>query len=162
LELLIEKLNEMVPDNSKISESSDYGMRPRKSFSRIIETALRNNGESTVVRHVHVKIWSHESFKRAEEGLAENAARIQIVLKAGTPTGQKIGELSYYSAGRNDSVYTIFLRRNVVVSVADTGPMEVPKKATGAIRRLEDPELESRCEGLAKTLDDYIVTLTRK
>lgn len=160
LDPLIEKLDEF--DNSKAgSESISPG--PKKAYGKNINLAVKEEEEFKLISPIWVKMWAYDSLKQAEEGLAENASMIQVFLKSGSLTGIAIGELPYHYSQNNQTAYVIFLRRNVVISIAYKGPYQAPKdkrKPHGPF--LDDPELRNRCDTLAKNIDDLIVKLTNK
>jgi len=162
LERLIVKLDGTTPENSRVVDSSGDDARPRRAFGRIIDVDLSENAESKTSRQLHMKIWSYDSLKHAEEGLAHNAASVSLVKKAGPITGREIGELSYHAAKPNESTVMFFLRRNVVVSVYCGQPIRVSKDRTTLLETLNDPELMNKCEDLAKKIDDFIIGLTAK
>src|SRR5215831_9328730 len=118
LEPLIKELEGMVTiEDWKNRESTDPTSKPRRGFRGIVRITSSDEAGSISVVRVWLRIWSYESFKRAEEGFAENVAMINIALQPGSLTGQEVGELTRHYA-KNESASIIFLRRNVVASLA--------------------------------------------
>jgi hypothetical protein len=162
LEPLINSLNALTPEASKVRESS-YEGKPRRGLERIIETTLSENQEMIRLSQIQIRVRSYPSFKETEEGYENTAALIQAHLKEGSPALRRIGEMSHYSSKRGDSTYIVFLRRNVVASTWCSGPMEILKNAKNrTTKRLDDAKSAENCERLAERIDELIVGLTNK
>jgi len=162
LEPFINSLGAITPENSKISDSPYQG-NPRRGLERTIETTLSENQESVRLSQIRVRARSYPSFKEAEEGFENTAGMMPVVLKKGSSTAQNIGEVSHYNIDTRQSMYIIFMRRNVVASIVCSTPMEIPKNTKNrTVTSLEDPQLADKCEGLAKRIDELIIGLTNK
>jgi len=112
---------------------------------------------------IRLRVRSYPSFKEAEEGFENTAARMPIRLEEGSSSGRTIGEVSHYSIDRRQSMYIIFMRRNVVASIAYSAPMEILKNTKNSTAKsLEDAQLADKCERLAERVDELIVGLTNK
>jgi len=162
LEPLINSLNALTPEASKVLDSS-YEGKPRRGLDRTIDTTLSDTQEMIRLSQIHLRVRSYPSFRETEEGYENTASLIQARLKEGSPMGRRIGEVSHYSSNRGDSTYIIFLRRNVVASTWCSGPMEILKNAKNrTTKRLDDAQNAENCERLAERIDDLIVGLTNQ
>ena len=115
---LIKELEGMATvEDWKNRESTDSTSKLRRGFRGIVRITSSDGADSISVLRVWLRIWSSESFKRAEEGFAENVAMLNIALQPGSLTGQEVGELARHNAEK-EATAIIFLRRNVVASLA--------------------------------------------
>lgn len=162
LEPLINSLDAVTPENSKVRDSY-YEGKPRRGLERIIETTLSDNQDSVRLSQIQLRVRSYPSFKEAEEGFENTAAMMPIRLKEGSSSGRIIGEVSQYSIDHGQSMYIVFMRRNVVASIAYAAAMEVPKdKKKRIVTTLESPLIADKCERVAKQIDELIISLTNK
>jgi hypothetical protein len=161
LQPLIEKLEETRPfADSKESDSKDNSSKPRKGFQESVKINL-SEGPATLLGDVWLRMWSYESFKRAEEGYAHNVSMINIAMKTGSLTGQQVGELCrHHVDSRSASI--IFMRRNVVASLACRGPDDIRNAKNEPSSHVDDLQLKSKCENFAKKIDKAIIRLTNK
>jgi len=157
---LIKELEGMVTvEDWKNRESTDPTSKPRRGFRGIVRITSSDEADSISVVRVWLRLWSYESFKRAEEGFAENVAMINIALQPGSLTGQEVGELTRHNAEK-EAAAIIFLRRNVVASLACRA--EIYSVAMKDPSLPLEGELKSKCENFAKKIDEAVIRLTNQ
>jgi len=75
LERLIVKLDGATRENPRVVDTLSDDARPRRVLGRIIDVDLSENAESKTSRQLHIKVWSYDSLKHVEEGLARRFSK---------------------------------------------------------------------------------------
>jgi hypothetical protein len=132
--------------------------KPLRDFSGWINMAVRESDRSRTMYGATIRIVILKSFDATEYHAAFYLSNLNVEFDRGSLSGGVVGDWAA-SRGKDDDRNCIiyFLRKNAFVMVSYDAPFEMSKTERGKVMHTErDSTIQSRCEQLARQIDEQI------